>query len=90
MWGFTGVKRKHEVDEHGALDCREVAVPEEINGDISLQQWATVVHEHNRWLCGTRESMRAVPVAAAAAAADMAGLGRKDSSKRSETGMAKC
>lgn len=53
--GFCGVKREYEVDEYGALDWGESAVPEEVNGDISLQQWAVVVLEDKRLLFDERE-----------------------------------
>jgi hypothetical protein len=55
LWGFVGVKRKYEVYEYGSLDWRELAIPQEINSDISLQQWAVVVLEDNRLLFNERE-----------------------------------
>lgn len=47
-WG-RGAERLDEVDDYGALDGGESAVPDEINGEITSKGGAVVVFE-NEWL----------------------------------------
>lgn len=49
MGGGRG-KGLDEVDDDGALCGGEVAVPVEVNGDVSFEEWTLVVLENNRFL----------------------------------------
>ena len=49
--GFDGrAQRVDEIDDYGALGWGELPVPDEINGDLPLQDWPIVVLQHQRLL----------------------------------------
>lgn len=52
--GGAGIERLEKVNEDGALDGGEVSVPDEMEGDVTLEDWTSMVLKDERLLSSER------------------------------------